>query len=119
MAIDESPTRHFAGCRSSSPDLENAVGNRERIPSPFITVNSRLSVSGGWPSRHSTRWVTHSTYGKSFDFENVAVPCTTRTCWFLKCISQGCDCANNITRSSVDLRRLGLERSNWPSWHRI
>jgi hypothetical protein len=42
----------------------------------FISVNSRLSVSGRWLSQGSARWVNPSTDGKRFDFENLAVsPC--------------------------------------------
>jgi hypothetical protein len=96
VPTDESPTPHFAGCRSSLelemrlnlpvvdelmrprfPRLHSLLHGRdygrEHIRLRFISVNSRLSVSGGWLCRRSAQCVSPLTDGKRFDFENVAL----------------------------------------------
>jgi len=65
MTADESPTLHFAACRSSSLDLEMRPGS--------VSVNSRLVVSDGWLSRRFTQLLSPSTEGNIFDFMNIAL----------------------------------------------
>ena len=103
--LTNSATLHFARCRSSSLDLEMRPW--------FISVNSRLSVSGGRLSQRSERLVSPSMDCKQADFKGVAVPRAISERWFLKCILKRCDCANNSTPSSVDIGRCGLERIRW------
>jgi hypothetical protein len=55
VPADESPTLHFAGCRSSSLDLE--------MQPWFMSVNSRLSVSDGWLSWRFAQLLSPSTDG--------------------------------------------------------
>jgi hypothetical protein len=71
VTADESPTRHFDGCPSSSLDLEMRLEASSR---PWlISVNSRLSVSERWLFRCFAQLVSPSTDGKHFDFRNVVL----------------------------------------------
>jgi hypothetical protein len=108
---DQSPTLHFAACRSLRLDLEMRPW--------FISVNSRLSVSDGSRSLRFVQLLGPSTSGNTLDFRNIALPGTMSACWSLKCTPRRRDLANHITPWGVDIRRRRPGKNKSPSLHQI